>query len=70
MPWSRLAEAPATCGAKPSWANDAVLSAYDDPLSDPASRAPYTDGGSRFLARRCASATVSNQVLLLMRCLS
>ena len=38
--WSRLAEAPATCGAKPSRLNAAVLSAYDAPASDPASRAP------------------------------
>jgi len=68
--WSRLAGAPATCGANPSWAKDAVLSAYDVPASDPASSAPYTDGGSRFFARRCASATDSNQVRLLMRCLS
>ena len=47
--WSRLAEAPATCGANPSSANDAVLSEYDVPASEPASRAPYTDGGQPLL---------------------
>ncbi len=68
--WSRLADRPATCGAKPSSANDAVLSAYDAPRSEPARRAPYTDGGRCFLARRCASATDSNQADLGIRCSS
>ena len=57
---SRAAELPATCGAKPSSAKAARLSSYDSPCSDPASSALYTDGGSRFFARRWASATVSN----------
>src|SRR5689334_8040190 len=35
------------------------------PASVPATTARYTDRGSRRLARRCASATVSNQSLVL-----
>ena len=52
---------PATWGAKPSSPNAARLSSYVVPRSEPASSAAYTDGGSRRLARRCASATVSSQ---------
>ena len=32
-----------------------------EPRSEPATNAPYTELGSRFLARRWATATVSNQ---------
>src|SRR5580692_11520530 len=60
---SRCAGSPATCGANPSSANAATLSASVWPRSAPASSALYTDAGSRFFARRCASATDSNQVL-------
>src|SRR4029078_9277592 len=62
--WSRLADRSATWGAKPSSPYAAVLSSYDRPRSDPAIRAPYTDPGSRFLARRVASATASHQPAL------
>ena len=41
--------------------NAAVLSATVVPRSEPATSAPYTPVGSRRFARRCASATVSNQ---------
>src|SRR5674476_180935 len=61
---SRFDDRPATCGANPSSANAAVLSLYDTPFSEPASNALYTDFGSRFLACRCASATVSNHAFL------
>ena len=54
---------PATCGAKPSSPNAATLSSTVTPRSEPAISAPYTDLGSRFLARRCATATVSNHAL-------
>src|SRR4051812_15372888 len=52
---------PAVCGAKPISSKAATLSAAVRPFSAPATRAPYTPLGSRRLARRCASATVSNQ---------
>ena len=58
---SRFADRPATCGAKPSSPKAAMLSSTVRPRSEPATSAPYTDFGSRFFARRCASATVSNQ---------
>ena len=64
--WSRSADSPATCGAKPSSANAAMLSLYVIPRSEPASSALYTDFGSRFFARRCASATVSIHRFLAM----
>ena len=60
---SRPAGSPATWGTKPSSSNAATLSARVSPFSVPASSAPYTDGGSRFRARRCATATVSNHAL-------
>ena len=60
---SRSAGSPATWGTKPSSSNAATLSARVSPFSVPASSAPYTEGGSRFRARRCASATVSNHAL-------
>ena len=49
---SRCADSPATCGAKPSSLNAPMLSATVTPFSEPATSAPYTDGGSRLLARR------------------
>src|SRR3954454_20479137 len=52
---------PAVCGAKPISSNAAMLSAAVRPFSAPGTSAPYTPLGSRRLARRCASATVSNQ---------
>src|SRR3954468_117171 len=52
---------PAVCGAKPISSKAATLSVAVRPFSDPATSAPYTPLGSRRLARRCASATVSNQ---------
>src|SRR3954451_20505843 len=51
----------AVCGAKPISSNAATLSAAVKPFSAPATSAPYTPLGSPRLARRCASATVSNQ---------
>ena len=60
---SRAAGSPATCGAKPSSENAATLSRAVTPCSAPATSAPYTDLGSRRLARRCATATVSNHLL-------
>src|SRR4051794_6759873 len=58
----RLALAsPAVCGAKPISSKAATLSAAVRPFSAPATSAPYTPLGRRRLARRCASATVSNQ---------
>jgi len=60
---SRLAESPATCGAKPSSLNALTLSLTVSPFSEPATSAPYTDLGRRLRARRCATATVSNQAL-------
>jgi hypothetical protein len=62
---SRCADNPATCGAKPNSPNAAMLSSSVSPRSEPAMSAPYTDFGSRRLARRWASATVSNQALLI-----
>ena len=60
---SRVAGSPATCGAKPSSENASTLSRAVSPFSAPATSAPYTDLGSRRLARRCATATVSNHLL-------
>ena len=40
-----------------------MLSSRVRPRSEPAINAPYTDLGRRFLARRWASATVSNHLL-------
>src|ERR1700730_2988496 len=65
---SRLADSPATCGAKPSSLNALTLSLTVRPFSEPATSAPYTDLGRRFFARRCATATVSNHALAI--CLS
>ena len=53
------------CGRNPISLNAATLSRAVMPCSDPATRARYTDFGSRFLARRWASATVSNHSLVL-----
>ncbi len=60
---SRVAGRPATCGANPSSENASTLSAAVTPFSAPATSAPYTDLGRRLLARRCATATVSNHLL-------
>src|SRR5260370_27745967 len=65
---SRLADSPATCGAKPSSLNASTLSLTVSPFSEPAISAPYTDLGRRLRARRCATATVSNHALAI--CLS
>src|SRR5262245_27900057 len=62
---SRAAGSPATCGRKRSSENALTLSFIVTPASAPASTARYTDRGSRRLARRCASATVSNQSFVL-----
>ena len=59
---SRVAGSPATCGANPSSENAATLSRTVTPASAPATSAPYTELGSRRLARRCATATVSNHL--------
>ena len=48
-------------GSERGLSYDDNTAAYDRPRSDPAIRAPYTDLGSRFRARRWASATDSNQ---------
>jgi hypothetical protein len=63
VPSSRKPANPAVRGAKPSSSNAAWLSRTVRPFSEPATSAPYTEDGRRFLARRCASATVSNQAL-------
>src|SRR5215207_3481577 len=60
---SRTAWCPAVRGAKRSSSNASTLSFSVTPFSEPAMSAAYTDGGSRFLARRCATATDSNQGL-------
>src|SRR5258708_18655112 len=60
---SRLAESPATCGAKPSSLNALTLWGRVSPISEPAISARYTDLGRRLRARRCATATVSNHAL-------
>src|ERR1700756_5528867 len=62
---SRLAGSPPTCGVNPSSPNAATLSVSVAPCSDPATIDQHTDFGSRFLARRCATATVSNHPLLI-----
>src|ERR1700685_4612554 len=67
---SRCAGRPATCGAKPSLLKALMLSPTVTPFSEPATSAPYTAGGSRFLARLSASATVSNQLLPILEVLS
>src|SRR5215472_2875825 len=61
----RSAGRPATCGRKRSSENARTLSCMVTPASVPATTARYTDRGSCRLARRCASATVSNQSLVL-----
>src|SRR5687768_16517930 len=53
------------CGRNPISLKALTLSLRVRPCSDPATSAMYTDFGSRFFARRCASATVSNHSLLL-----
>ena len=65
VPSWRSAGSPATCGRKRSSANALTLSRIVTPASAPATTARYTDRGSRRLARRRASATVSNQSLVL-----
>ena len=62
---SRLAGSPPACGVNPSSPNAATLSVSVAPCSDPATIDQYTDFGSCFLARRCATATVSNHLLLI-----
>jgi hypothetical protein len=62
---SRLAGSPPACGVNPSSPNAATLSFSVAPCSDPATIDQYTDFGSCFLARRCATATVSNHPLLI-----
>src|SRR5690349_11358195 len=59
---SRVAGRPATCGAKPSSENAATLSRIVTPASAPAINAPYTSFGRCRLARRWATATVSNHL--------
>src|SRR5689334_7056576 len=63
---SRLAGSPPACGANPSSPNAATLSFSVAPCSDPATIDQYTDFGSCLLARRCATATVSNHLLLIV----
>src|ERR1700758_3062049 len=60
---SRWAGCPTACGVNPSSPNAASLSFSVAPCSDQAPTDQYTDFGSRFLARRCATATVSNHSL-------
>src|SRR6201993_4908505 len=62
---SRLAGRPPTCGVTPRSPNAATLSFSVAPCSDPATIDQYTDFGSCFLARRRATATVSNHPLLI-----
>ncbi len=62
---SRSSHRPATWGARPNSPKAATLSSTVRPFSDPATRAAYTEEGRRRLARRWASATVSNQGLLM-----
>src|ERR1700758_3370577 len=62
---SRLAGSPPTCGVNPSSPNAATLSFSVAPCSEPATTDQYTDFGSCLLARRCATATVSNHLLLI-----
>src|SRR5690625_2531452 len=57
----RSALAPITCGFGSSSLNASMLSRSVTPASLPPTRAMYTLLGSFFLARRCASATDSNQ---------
>src|SRR4051812_45265369 len=52
---------PAVGGANPISSNAATLAWAVRPFSAPATSAPYTPLGRRRFARRCASATVSNQ---------
>src|SRR6195952_2165111 len=59
---SRFSVAPITCGAKPSSANASTLSETDPPFSLAEINDEYADLGSRFLARCCAMATVSNHL--------
>ncbi len=59
---SLVAGRPATCGANPSSENAATLSRIVTPASAPATSAPYTSFGRCLLARRCATATVSNHL--------
>jgi hypothetical protein len=47
-----------------------MLSSIVNPLSEPATRAPYTEAGRRFLARRWATATVSNHLFAIWGLLS
>ncbi len=63
--WSRSWGRFAMCGRNPSSENALTLSSSVMPCSEPATSARYTERGSRFFARRCASATVSNHSLLL-----
>lgn len=51
---------PAETGRKPSCSKACRLSSRDTPASAPATIAPYTDLGRRFLARALATATDSN----------
>ena len=62
----RVAGAPATCGANPSSEKAATLSRIVTPASAPAISAPYTSFGRCRLARRCATATVSNHLFAII----
>jgi hypothetical protein len=62
---SRSLDRSATRGRNPSSLNALTLSSIVAPASAPATSARYTPLGSRRLARRWASATVSNQSLVL-----
>jgi hypothetical protein len=62
---SRLAGSPPARGVNPSSPKAATLSFSVAPCSEPATIDQYTDFGSCFLARRCATATVSNHPLLI-----
>src|ERR1700727_2744311 len=62
---SRAAGRSATCGRSRSSENAVTLSFIVTPASAPATRARYTPLGSCRRARRWASATVSNQSLVL-----
>src|SRR5690625_131964 len=57
---SRFADAPTTWGANPSSLKDSTLSEIVIPFSLAEISDEYADLGSRFFARCCAIATVSN----------
>src|ERR1700760_4343701 len=63
---SRVAGWPAVIGAKPISLYASTLSLIVTPASAPAISAPYTDDGRYHLARRWATATVSNHLLAMI----